>query len=482
MNLQRFLRLSLLMGLLATMLTACAGGQTTANTTPAPAQQLPAPTPLPTSAPTTATAAPEITFGPSGIGEVMAAQDADLVFGVVGTVAEVLVEEGDEVKKDQVLATLDTRPFDQQVQQAQAQLDGAKAQQAALAEAPRAPDVRAANAQIVQAQAALEEVQAGAKAQDVQSAQAAVTAAQSQLQSTRDQLSFAKTQADAGVEQAAQQLVQAQAAYATAKSNWDFVQDTGNNPQQPSLGVNPQTGKEIENDVSNSQREAIYAVFVQAEAALRQAEQAVQQSQVAAEEARKAEVVGIQSAEQQAIQAQAQLDKLVAPPDKDRLTAAQAALAQAQAGRARLDPNPTDSQQALAASGVAQAEAALELAKLNREKAELRAPFDGVIAQINIDPGDPSATGADPAIAVVDIGKLHVDVQISDVDISRVKIGQIAEVRADASDTIYPGEVSYIAPTATVQGTIRTYLVRIALEKQDGLKPGMSARVDLKVK
>jgi hypothetical protein len=33
-----------------------------------------------------------------------------------------------------------------------------------------------------------------------------------------------------------------------------------------------------------------------------------------------------------------------------------------------------------------------------------------------------------------------------------------------------------------VQGTIRTYLVRIALEKQDGLKPGMSARVDLKVK
>ena len=45
-------------------------------------------------------------------------------------------------------------------------------------------------------------------------------------------------------------------------------------------------------------------------------------------------------------------------------------------------------------------------------------------------------------------------------------------------DTVYKGKISYIAPTATTTGTIRTYLVRISLDQHDGLLAGMSARVD----
>ncbi len=418
----------------------------------------------------------EIELGVSGSGEIMAAQDADLVFNAQGTVAEVRVEEGDAVKKGDLLALLDTRPFDQALHQAEAALASAEAQEAALTEAPRSADAAAARAQLQQAQAALQQVLQGPKDQDLQSVDAAVGLSQTNLQSTRDRLSQAKTMADAQIKQAADALTQAQARYAVAKNNWDRVQDTGNDPINPeNCGT---TGCE-DNKLNDSQRENYYSAFVQAEAAMHQAENAVQQSLVAAEEARKAEIIGIQAAEQQVTQAQAAAEKLRLPPDQAQVAAAQAGIAQARAAQARLQPEPTDAQKAIAGSGIAQAQASLELARLNREHAEIRAPFDGIVAAVNIDPGDPSATGSQPAIKLVDVSKLRVEVQISDVDVGRVKVGQTTQIYLDSiPDTIFTGKVSYIAPTATAVGTLRTYLVRVDLDTQEGLRAGMSARVD----
>ncbi len=45
----------------------------------------------------------------------------------------------------------------------------------------------------------------------------------------------------------------------------------------------------------------------------------------------------------------------------------------------------------------------------------------------------------------------------------------------------YTGTVSYIAPEATSNGTTRSYLVRIDLGQQDGLRSGMQVTVDLDV-
>ena len=91
-----------------------------------------------------------------------------------------------------------------------------------------------------------------------------------------------------------------------------------------------------------------------------------------------------------------------------------------------------------------------------------------------------SATGSQPAIKVVDVSKLRLEVQLSDVDIGRVKVGQPAKIFVDSvPDQVFTGKISYIAPTATAIGTLRTYLVRIALDNQQGLRAGMSARVDI---
>ena len=465
-----------LVGLLAASLVAC-GAPATAETPVAPTAQATA-APLPTIVVPTAPPTVELELGVSGSGEIKAARDAELVFTTQGTVAEVRVKEGDRVKQGDLLALLDTRPFDQAIHQAEAALAAAKAQEAALNEPPRTADVAAARAQLQQAQAALEQLKQGPKEQDLRTADAAVAAAEINLQSTKDRLSLAKTQAEAQVQQAVETLTQAQARYAQAKNNWDRILDENVDPVNPRT-CNPQTGQCTPNKLNDAQREAYYSTYVQAEAALHQAEQAVQQAVVAAEQARKAEILGVQAAEQQLAQARAAAEKLRLPPDKAQLAAAQAAVAQAQAAQARLQPHPTDAQKALASSNVAQAEAALELARLNREHAELHAPFDGVVAEVNIDPGDPSATGGQPAIRVVDVSRLLVEVQISDVDIGRVRLGQAVTIHVDSvPDKVYTGQVSYIAPTATTVGTLRTYLVRAEIADQSELRAGMSARVD----
>ena len=69
--------------------------------------------------------------------------------------------------------------------------------------------------------------------------------------------------------------------------------------------------------------------------------------------------------------------------------------------------------------------------------------------------------------------------QISDADIARIQVGQALQVRAAALDKVYNGKVSYIAPEATTSGATRSYLVRIDLDQQDGLRSGMQVTVDI---
>jgi HlyD family secretion protein len=117
-------------------------------------------------------------------------------------------------------------------------------------------------------------------------------------------------------------------------------------------------------------------------------------------------------------------------------------------------------------------------AKLDRANAELHAPFDGAIAEVNIDPGDPSAIAGQAPIRIVDISTLHIDVTVNDVDIGRVSQGQAVKVIADAAPAkVYAGTVSSSAPAATTTGSVSSYLVNVALASQAGLRPGMSVRV-----
>ena len=129
------------------------------------------------------------------------------------------------------------------------------------------------------------------------------------------------------------------------------------------------------------------------------------------------------------------------------------------------------------------AQAALEEATVLLDYTNIRAPFDAVVLTKNADIGDivtPLAATADAKAAVVtvaDMNSLLVEVDVSESNISQVKVGQPCEIRLDAlADTRFPGRVHMILPTADRSKASIT--VKVAFDKRDpAVLPEMSAKV-----
>ncbi|MFZ9858102.1 MAG: HlyD family secretion protein [Roseiflexaceae bacterium] len=401
----------------------------------------------------------------SGTGEVTTRNDSQLNFLVTGTVAEVRVTEGQQVKKDDVLATLDTTLYDQQVTQAEANLASAKATLAALQS--NGADAIAARAQLAQAKAALDATKPDSTSADVRAAKLNLQTAQYNLQSTKDRLSLAKTQAQIQLDLANQSLAQAQSQFDFDRYNWEWILENGTDPSMPTvrgrenkLGDQAIKRYQVAYEVSLSRRDAAKISFRNAEIGFDQAKQA--------------ETVGVAAAEFQVAQAELALERLTSPTGKDR-AALEAAVAGAQASLNRID-----TQRMQAQAGVAQAEAALTLAKLNRNRAEIRAPFDGVIALVDINIGDAANPAGRPIVRVVDTTNLRVEVQISDADIASITLDQRVTVSVDAlAGQQFEGAVTFISPIANIIGNVRSYTIHIDLDDVTNLRAGMSARVNL---
>ena len=129
------------------------------------------------------------------------------------------------------------------------------------------------------------------------------------------------------------------------------------------------------------------------------------------------------------------------------------------------------------------AQAALEEATVLLDYTNIRAPFDAVVLTKNADIGDivtPLAATADAKAAVVtvaDMNSLLVEVDVSESNISQVKLGQPCEIRLDAfADTRFPGRVHMILPTADRSKASIT--VKVAFNERDpAVLPEMSAKV-----
>ncbi|NCC33883.1 MAG: biotin/lipoyl-binding protein, partial [Chloroflexia bacterium] len=101
-------------------------------------------------------------------GRVVPARSVELQFALPGTVAEVLVSEGETVEPGAPLARLETAELEAAVEQARAVLDEAQAQYELLREPARPEAIAAAEAQLAQAQAAERQTAGRVTAADLQ--------------------------------------------------------------------------------------------------------------------------------------------------------------------------------------------------------------------------------------------------------------------------------------------------------------------------
>ena len=160
--------------------------------------------------------------------------------------------------------------------------------------------------------------------------------------------------------------------------------------------------------------------------------------------------------------------------DADRdLALAESKLKDAQRNYERLLQGEDSADVAAARSRVEAAQATLNLARLT-------APFNGTVTQSNQVAGDQIAPGT-VAFRIDDLSTMLVDVQVSEVDINSVAVGQSATLSFDAVlDKDYHGKVVEVGQAGdTIQGVV-SFTVTIELTDADEqVKPGMTAAVSV---
>jgi membrane fusion protein (multidrug efflux system) len=137
---------------------------------------------------------------------------------------------------------------------------------------------------------------------------------------------------------------------------------------------------------------------------------------------------------------------------------------------------------------VKQMDVALAQAETNLAYSYIRAPFAGYIAERNLDTGAyvTSATASTSTmsrgmLSLQDIDTVRILIEVVEKDIPLVKIGQKAELRAEAyPDRVFEGTVTRIVQA--LNRATRTMTVEIDLPNKDRqLKGGMFARVEVMV-
>jgi len=73
-----------------------------------------------------------------------------------------------------------------------------------------------------------------------------------------------------------------------------------------------------------------------------------------------------------------------------------------------------------------------EIARSTLDKASLRAPFDGLVSELNLQVGELSQNATKSPLRIVDLGPRIIRGDIDEVDLGRVRIGQVARVRIPA--------------------------------------------------
>jgi multidrug resistance efflux pump len=336
-------------------------------------------------------------------GQVTPRDSTQLFFAVSGTIAEVLVEEGDQVIKGDILARLGDR------ETYQAAITTAKLE---LITAQQSFDKLTENASLAYNQALLE----------LKVAQRALTDTQQKL-------------ADLDTDEYQNKIDDTRTKVADTKETLDDAQTTFD--KYKSLDEDNATRKKAEDDLKTAQDD--YA-------------QAVRDLDVLVNVLDKSKA-DVEMASAQLDEAQREVDKRTDGPATDDLDLSEA----------RLD----------------NAKAQLSAAEAAMDRLDLIAPFDGIISNLDIAPGERAILNQ-PVIQIADFSEWYIDTSdLTEKEVVNIKIGQKVVIIPDALPGVQlTGVVEEISDTYIEKAGDITYKVRILLTETDPLlRWGMTVEV-----
>ena len=121
------------------------------------------------------------------------------------------------------------------------------------------------------------------------------------------------------------------------------------------------------------------------------------------------------------------------------------------------------------------------------QKARVVAPMSGVVIKKGVELGETVTSGVSSFNAgtvlftVADLKSLIIRVNLNEVDIAKVHVGQPVRVTLDAyPQKVFTGKVSFVSPSAELVEKIKVFKVEIALDElADTFRTGMSANVEI---
>lgn len=111
----------------------------------------------------------------------------------------------------------------------------------------------------------------------------------------------------------------------------------------------------------------------------------------------------------------------------------------------------------------------------------ITAPISGTIIEKDAKVGDAVKTG-DTLCIVYDLSYLEMSINVDELQISSISVGQQVQITADAvPDKTYVGTVTRVSMKGASNGGTTTYPVTIRIDDTDGLRPGMNANAEIVV-
>lgn len=386
-------------------------------------------------------------------GRVRSNQSAQLVWKTSGTVDQVSVKVGDSVDEDFELASLSQTSLSQVVILAQADLVSAQ---------KSLDDLLNSNLQQAEAMQAVEDAEQALEdllnpeLQQAQAAQAIADAEQAVEDAERNLRNVQTTAGQANIDEAEANVVLLKDALEKAEE--DFEPYSGR-PEDDLERANRQGAlaeAQQKYDAAVRQLNALKSTGTETDLAEAQADLAVAQAQLE--------------------DAYREFERVKDGPSDADVSLLEAQLADAQREWERVQSGPP-------ADDVAAAEARVAAAQATIDQAYIIAPFDGIVTVVESKPGDQVELGA-LAFRVDDYSRLLVDLEVSEVDINKIAVGQSVTMSFDAVlAKEYAGEVVEVALVGTeVQGVVN-FMVTVELsDPDDDIRPGMTSAVNIVIR
>ncbi|MDP6980883.1 MAG: efflux RND transporter periplasmic adaptor subunit [Myxococcota bacterium] len=142
-----------------------------------------------------------------------------------------------------------------------------------------------------------------------------------------------------------------------------------------------------------------------------------------------------------------------------------------------------------AEADIARAQAEVRAAHAELEKTEIRAPFDGIVAEVNSEVGEwvtpsPPLLSSPSVIDLIDPASLYVSAPMDEVDSNRIRVGQPTRITVDSHPgESFPGSVVRVAPyVLDIEAQNRTIEVEVefdAAPEPASMMVGTSADIEV---